>query len=419
MQMKAYDAVADLYSYGKHVKGPNRGSLSLFQIATTSQRTIVPSYDAFVRYYTNDGYADQIIRSALDPSQTSLTEEQRRLVVVKASQVLIMYFGALQNAYEAVSDCSSSAQLRATGNTETWDRVAAKLIGHLEGTKTNGTVEGYMYYDLGQEHCLEFGTCENDITGVEVNDQLISLLYTGRGAVLDNSCQALRKAADEISSLLLIPIIQGALSSALGLSNGENERLRAVGYVYSRALIPLVRNRDAANKLEEYLGPTPPQNTRRTAAEVYGALATAYPDMGVDCSMVGVAEGNDPCSGVVYDTGVSDTVWIVVGVLGGLLVAGCGGYFCMRSRRKASTLPENNPKFITSENGELNHSMDLLEKAFSSTRVDDRSGTQRSMTPPSETEALNAFHDASPVDDEDFESVPALSRQLESAPDII
>jgi hypothetical protein len=421
MQMKAYDAVLDLYTYGKHVKGPNGGSRSLFQIATTSQRAIVPEYDAFVRYYSNDGYADQLIRSTIDTSATSFTDEQRRFIVVKACQVLVMYFGALQNAYNAVSECSSSSQLRSIGNTETWDKVAAELIGHLEGTKTDGSVEGYMFYDLSQEHCVEFGTCQADVTGVEVNDELVSLLYTGRGAVIDNSCQAIRKAADELSSLLLVPIIQGALSSAIGLSKGEDERLRAEGYVYSRALVPLVRKRDAANKLEEYLGATPPRNTHNSASAVFSALATAYPDMGVDCNMIGEAAGDDPCSGVV--TGVSDTVWIIVGVLGGLLVIGCCFFFYRRRRRATSNLPENNPKFVESQ-GELNHSMDLLEKAFASTHhvsptTTDRDSTPRTLSPHSETEALNAFHDASPVDDEDFDSVPSLSARLNADADII
>jgi hypothetical protein len=410
--MKAYSAADELYSYGKHVRGSNGGSLSLSQLATTSQRSIVPTYDAFVRYYTKDTWADDVIRTALDPSQKIWNEEQRRIVAVKASQVLVTYFGAMQNAYEAVAGCSSSLQLRQSGSAESWDKVAAILIGHLEGTKTNGTMEGYMLYDLSQQHCREFGTCDDDITTVDTNDEIVSLLYTGRGAALENSCRALRKAADELSGFMLIPIIQGALSTSMALSNGNNDRLRAEAYVYSRALLPLVRKRDAAGALDTYLGNPGPQHTKATAAEVYGALATAYPDMGVDCEMIGMPPGYDPCSGVIY---VSDTVWIVVGVLGGLILIGCCCFFYNRSRRKVAKLPENNPKFIPSD-GELNHSMDLLEKAFSSTSV---------TRPPSETDALKAYDDddRSSFDeeeqDDDFEDVASLKANMQSPPDII
>lgn len=411
--MKAYEAAEELYTSGKHVSTPSGVSLSLAELATTTQRAIVPAFDAFARYYNTEKYADDIVRAALDPSKGSWTDEQRRTIVTRSSQVLIMYFGALINAYEAVSDCTTTQEVRSESpNSATWDRTAATLIGHLEGTKGNGTVEGYMFYDLAQEHCVEFGTCSSDVTMVEGNDELVTLLYTGRGAAVSNSCRAQRKAADEIAALLLVPVIQGALSTSAALSKGDDAQLRAEAYVYSRALLPLMQNRGAAEKLDEYLGTPGPSNTKHTAAEVYSALATAYPDMGVDCEDIGDAQGYDPCAGVKYDSGVSSTVWIVVGVVGGVLLLSCCCYFYMRSRAKVTKLPENNPKFVVSERGELNHSMDLLEKAFSSTSTQSR-------TPPSETDALNDFHDASPSEDEDFDDVVALNTKLDSNPDII
>ena len=425
LQMKAYNAVDELYTYGKHARGSNGVSISLGQLATTKHRSIVPDFDAFVRYYTQDTYADNIIRTALDPLQRSWTDGQRRTVVIKATQVLVMYFAALQNAYEAVSDCNAQ-KLETSRSSDSWDRAAAMLIGSLEGTKKNGTIEGYMFYDLAQEHCKEFGTCLDDITNVDINEKLVSLLYTGRGASLSNSCRALEKAADELSSLLLIPIIQGALSTSMALSNGENLQQRAEAYVYSHALVPFVRKRDAANDLDFYLGNPAPSDKRHTATKTYAALATAYPDMNIDCENIGATNGVDPCSGVVY---VSDYLWIVVGVVSGLLSICCCGFlfFFFRFRRK-STKPENSPRFIPS-GGELNHSMDLLEKAFSS---------KRSHTPPlsddtdEEIEALNCQYIVSRADDSDndadtfsdeddsFDEVVALtSKRRDPMPDII
>lgn len=416
LQMKAFVAADELYSYGKHVRGQNGGSLSLRQLATTSQRSNVPSYDAFVQYYGTESWADDIIRKALDRTQAGWTDEQRHIVAVKSSQVLVTYFGAMQNAYEAVSSCSTTQQLRSSASTESWDKVAAMVIGHLEGTKTNGTVEGYMMYDLSQQYCLEFGTCHNDPTNVVTNEDLVSLLYTGRGAALESSCRALRKAADEISSLLLIPIIQGALSTSMALSNGDDPGLRAESFVYSRALLPLLRDRTAAGALDTYLGNPGPQNTKHTATEIFGALATAYPDMEVDCEKIGNPSGFDPCSGVRY--GVSHAVWIIVGVVAGLLAMGCCLYFYVRSKRREAKLPENNPKFVPSS-GELNHSMDLLEKAFSSRGIH----RPPSPSPPStETEALNAHQDDASSsledDDDDFDDMASL-KSSRTVPDII
>ena len=88
-----------------------------------------------------------------------------------------------------------------------------------------------------------------------------------------------------------------------------------------------------------------------------------------------------------------------------------------RRRKRTAKLAENNPKFVAHETGELNHSMDLLEKAFST-----NSGMVR--TPNSqETVALaeDMHNDASPsADDDDFEEVTALKSHMDrSESDII
>jgi len=287
---------------------------------------------------------------------------------------------------------------------DSWDKAAAILIGSLEGTQENGTDEGYMFYDLAQQYCQEFGTCLDSSTGIDANEQLVSLLFTGRGASLENSCRALKKAADEISTLLLIPIIQGALSTSTQLAKNENLQARAEGYVYSRALSPFVRKRTAANNFDSYLGNPTQADRRNMAAKTYSALATAYPDMNVDCEQIGIANGIDSCSGVVY---VTDYIWIVVGVLLGVLsICCCGTLFCIRKKRRliSMKLPENNPNFVPS-NGELNHSMDLLEKAFSSKQFDGDDNSPNVRDNSEEMEALNnsdhEYEDSSRSDDDD------------------
>jgi hypothetical protein len=403
LQMGAYSAVDELYTYGKNVRGSSGNSISIKELATTKHRNVVPEMDSFVQYYSKDTFADDIIRAAIDSSQLewkdNWTDAQRRIVIIKAVQVLVMYFSVLQNAYEAVTDCNLQRR-EFKGQTsqvsDSWDRAAAVLIGSLEGSKKNGTAEGYMLYDLAQQHCLEFGTCVDNTGSVPFNEQIVSLLYTGRGAVISNSCRALEKAADELSSLLLIPIIQGALSASSVLTKGNNLELRAESYVYGRALVPFVRNRGAAKDIDTHLANPAPSDVRHTEQKVYAALATAYPRMNVDCEDIGNANGIDTCSGVVY---MSDYIFIAAGVGAGLLLL-CGGVFIIFRYRRKFSEPENNPTF-KSPRGEMNHSMDLLEKAFAS---------RQSITPDSshsdsdeEIEALNRkYIDSRAEDVDDF-----------------
>lgn len=424
MQMNAYEAATDLYLHGKHVTGANGGALSLSHLATTSERSIVPSFDSFVRYYDNDAYADNIIRAALAGSEPSWNDDQRRVVVLKSAQVMVMYFGALETMYEAVSDCESTSSLKSFGKSDSWDKGAAMLIGHLEGSKTNGTAEGYMYFDLSQEHCQDFGTCKNQNSVVDVNDQLISLLYSGRGEVLGNSCAALQKTTDEIATLLLIPQIQGALRSAMKLSDyndPDHPYHKAAGYVYSRALLPWAADadRDAAVTLDSQLGLPGPKSTKNTAKEVFQSLAEVYPHMNVDCELIGQPAGFDACAGVDY--GLDNTImWILIGGSAGVCLL-CSCFVILRLRKKKSKLPENNPSFVEPQGEFNNHSMDLLEKAFSnrSPEAPRMQGSGETIGLTEDLHTDDADEDAVPSEDDDFEEATALTSQMKSAPDII
>ena len=414
MQMKAYNAAMDIYVYGKHVAGTD-GAISLAYLATTSDRAVVPQFDVFKRYYESSKYADTIIRSALTGADPTLTADQRHAIVIRSAQVLVMYFGVLQAVYDAVSSCNNGNLASPTGVGLSWDKAAAYYIGSLEGTQSGGSKDGYMLYNLAQENCLLFGTCTDPLKDVGVNEHVISLLYSGRGAVLAKSCGALSKAAGELSSMILVPIIQATLNASLlisGTSDPNPEVTLVEGYVYAQGLLPLAdeARRESATTLSTDLSLKGPPVKRNVAKDVFAALAYIYPRWGVECVDVGMAGGFDACTGVPTSAGL-DTLAIA-------LIAAASAFVCFAciccvyfrtKKRKRRKLPENNPTFVPQEGGELNHSMDLLQKAFTGAK---RTG--------SETDRLTSSHiDASPTVDEDFEDLPALESRRESAPDII
>ena len=86
MEMEAYDAVEDMYTCGKHatVEGMNGATLlSPCHFATTSYRSVVPNFDAFVRYFQDNKYADTMIRTALD--RDTLLEASKFLALISPS----------------------------------------------------------------------------------------------------------------------------------------------------------------------------------------------------------------------------------------------------------------------------------------------------------------------------------------------
>jgi hypothetical protein len=423
LTMKAFTAAENLYTYGKHVGYVDVGSMSLFHLATAQDRKVVPEFDVFIQYYKKqyeepNMYADHMIRAALQNSDDQWSDAQRRIIVLRSAEAIVMYFGALQYLYLAVSECHTSPQTsREAGFSENWDRGAALLIGSLEGAKKNGTNDGYMFHELSQMYCEAFGTCSQSDSGVTVNDDLVSLLYMGRGAALSNSCSSLQKAADEIAGLLLIPIIQGALHSATQLSEpttSKHDLARAEGYVFSRAILPLVASASAgaARIIDEYLGVPGPSNKQKTSSAVFSAFADVYVKMGVNCKVIGTIDGNNPCDGVLEDTG-ADLAWIVSGSVLGVSVLVLFGIMLRRRRKRTTMLPENNPRFIVPITGELNHfgelndlnhSMNLLEQAFSASRIPPHSSASTLMHE-------DMVYDASAEDD--FDEIQSLKDSME------
>lgn len=388
-------------------------------IATTSGRSIVPQYDAFTRFYDDKSFVDKIIRAALR-GDGIWSGEQRRVLVLKTAQTIVMYFGALQAAYEAVSDCSTTVQSRSSAaKSDAWDRAAAYLVGSLEGTEYSGTPEGYLFYSLAQEHCEAFGTCASSTGPVDVNDRLVDLLYAGRGAVLSDSCSGLQKIAGELSSLILVPTIQGALITAIRLTENNAataDLRRAEGYVYSRALLPLVDdvNRDAAGIIEKNLGDRTPAKGTQISSEVFSAFSSVYVRLGVDCELIGDIDGFDPCSGATTDdksaSAASVFLWGAIGAGGTILIL-LGFYFIVRKQEK-DRLPENNPKFVVSAGEFNNHSMNLLEKAFSN-------HTKTAPSSPEEKDRLTTDPSIDVIDDDDFDEAEALKSRIDATPDII
>lgn len=368
MQMEAYDAAEELYSYGKHATtgtDDGRSALSLSSLATSSGRSNVPEFDAYKRYYDGDEkYADTIIRGALAAS--FLGPAARRMIVVRASQYMVMFMAALQAMHESIAVCTSGGQARDMSASQSWDRAAAFIIGHMEGTDEGGSGEGRLLWGLAKEQCNIFGTCSSIVVGsADVNDRILSLLYTGRGAILSANCQALRKATNELTPLLQVPLIQASLTSTIELGQSiasESQSRNAVwaeAYVYSQTLLPLIEDTD--RKSAETIGTNldfngPPLPDREGA--VLSAFANSYEGLGVSCEDVGRSSYFDSCSGSVQGSSGRDNVGIVFGILIGCLAA-LAIVFLLGAKRRQKL--QHKPVFVEPK-GEFNHTSDLLTR---------------------------------------------------------
>ncbi len=308
MKERAYDAVRDYYTLGRHASMTTRIGdevFSLKDLATTSTRQIVPSFEYFKNYFGAEvdeiedaaDYADHMISMALDTDKLPLAStEQRTEIVVKTSQYMVVFMAALEAMYEAIDDCRSNDSQRKANAANEWDKAAAYLVGSLEGTESGGTDHGLMMYSLANKRCEQFNRCESDGTA-ELNGLLIDLLYAGRGETMGSNCDALQKTTREIEELLLVPLIQGTLRYAIAnekLLFFDKSKDLAEGYVFSHSVLPYVAevDGDAAGVIKRNMDfQFDSEPVRDGARKVFQAFASAVPKMGVDCELVGTVNG--------------------------------------------------------------------------------------------------------------------------------
>jgi hypothetical protein len=296
MQMNAYKAAEHVYLYGKHARSNDGGrgqTLTIAHFATESQRLLG-------NYYESELYGNTIIREALTGfSNQTVVPSQRRSLVIRSCQVLVMHFTALQSLIDSLSDCSATA---ASDATTSLDKAAAFLIGYLEGSEDGGSGYGYLHYDLAQEYCEEFGTCTVNDTAA-ANDQWVSLLYSARGAAISRSCDALRKETKRMESVLMVPVIQATISAAARLSSPDyTDQDEAEAFIFSRALLPLLEKVDpsASESISVALHLNGRPASNMLGREVINTLAGVYDELGIDCKLIGKTGTYDACE--AYDS---------------------------------------------------------------------------------------------------------------------
>jgi hypothetical protein len=394
LQRQAYDAAYELYSFGKHATlgtsgGTAETSLSLESLATSSGLSVVPEQASYIGYFSGDpNYADTKVRSALE--SLILTDNQRRAQVLGVSQYMIVFVATLESMYTAVESCVSAGDSRDGSAALHWDRAAAFIIGHLEGSSEGGSSDGRMIWGLSKKLCKEFGTCsDEEATSTRTNDRITTYLYSGRGAVLDGSCDELQKVAGELSTLLVAPIFQALFSTTTQLVQSDSkdkEALQTEAYVYAIMLLPLISKVDP-NVAKTIQDNYPLEGTalRNGLVTTANALISAMGALSIPCQYVGANMDIDSCTGSVSSHQTGRIIGWIVGSLA--LAAAVYLFYYRRARRKAV---ESAPVFTLSKEGELNHHSELI-----CSRTEPLTSSPRSSD--SETE----LHDASDAMEED------------------
>jgi hypothetical protein len=169
---------------------------------------------------------------------------------------------------------------------------------------------------------------------------------------------------------MLIPLIQSTLRYAnanVKLDKGTADKGLAEGFVFSRAVLPLVEdaNRDSAETINENMDfQFQKKPVHEGPAAVWNAFAKAFGHMGIECELVGATESFDSCMGATSPSDVNgnnDNLAMILGIVLGILGALAIGVFLFYfdKKKKKQMMAENRPSFLPPK-GELNHTPDQL-----------------------------------------------------------
>ena len=364
MAQGAYEAAKNVYVFGKHLSAAGTTSTSaapsLQGLARSTGRATAPDFNTFVQYYSgSNDYADSMVTRGFDAADLPIY--QRRAMVVLGSQYLIMYMAIQEQLHESVAKCKAGGTNTAAAQV-LWNKAGAYIIGSMEGTVNQPYPEreGTFLWGVSKRNCEAWGRCR-DVSrgGTVVNERIRSLLYTGRGAVSANSCEALEKAANEMSSYLRAILIQAALSD-LEAMNGEAEGdaknlHHARAYVGAQSVLPLIneKNREDAGLISRNLDfeGTPLEDGFTSVAK---AFTNSLEPLGIDCILVGNSGAVDFCTGEV-SSGSLNTL-MIVGVAVGIMLGAIVAVFVWkwRSKRKSGNAKNSDePFFVRNTKGVL------------------------------------------------------------------
>ena len=217
---------------------------------------------------------------------------------------------------DAVNDCLA---LAGTNNDDksvhAWDEAVAFYAGSKTRGIGYGASGGNLQYALADKRCKNFKTCADGFTGVsKVNKDIFALFNLGKEearksavAATTANCTLLNTLKEKITTLSLVPFVQGTLRYLYKTRNDDSGRsAKQVGelWAFATAILPFVHEVDANAAEMLYRRAWQLDFTTDSYEAIKTALEATYPKLGtgagvglVTCEAVG-----DLYSGTTDDT---------------------------------------------------------------------------------------------------------------------
>ena len=311
---RAFDAAIDFYQYGYNVVSGDELNIidSLKQLATAPSRSrATVQYNLFSNFFNSPDYADKMVNDLLNlrAPYDKLTTDQTMRMVTGTLQFSVMYMAILDRLYSAISKCREGEGVEdsesiVNTSVQLLDQAAAQYIGSIEGSDPGGRAAGQLLFGSSKELCTNFDTCI-ELGNSETNDQVIDAFKDISNKLTLGNCDAVEEAVEnDVTPLLIVPLIQGALYTAVALDKPDvsaDDDMRGLSQAYADSLLPLLDNVDDTSTFDieqnlVYRADSDPVPDGANA--VFAAFQTIIPKMqvpplGAKCSTIGTYQSPD------------------------------------------------------------------------------------------------------------------------------
>jgi hypothetical protein len=215
--------------------------------------------------------------------------------IQKAVVLLNLWMYVIRQMEYAVDECSAGDS---TSAVNAWDEAVAYYVGSTE-SGSDRVGHGVLLYSLADHLCALFGTCGETTSHTSgtssVNIRIMRAFKAGQNDLDYSICLAAQDRKQEISTLMIVPLIQGTLRHAYNrhFQYSENDfEQDSQGAAFASSILPLVHacNADDAKIIYENMRVG---QTRVDFIKVKEALERNYPCMGVRCEDIGIYNNKD------------------------------------------------------------------------------------------------------------------------------
>ena len=307
------------YTYNILADNKNGRTIQGFSHQAKEKMSNYDTYKKFYNYYGQYDYADRFVMAGFNNAATSgfvnggadfsnYDEEAVNEIIKKGTAYLNVWMYVIREMEDAIDDCSNDCGTTECNDDQVhaWDEAVAFYTGSIPKADGNG---GVLLYTLAQKRCANFGTClvSGDNAGMAgVNDQIFRKFNAGKQALRQGKCTDASTLVAEITSLMSIPMIQGAMRYAhiLGEQNQVTDNAEAEGVAFASAVLPLVHFCNAGDAKTIYDNLKTGTGSSTDFGAVKQAFENNYDCLGVKCGDVGgllsadnvnYFEGAEPC----------------------------------------------------------------------------------------------------------------------------